>query len=236
MRRQVKTISRKVALGLCETKRFTVVNEPASGNSTVVPNNYYWMLKNIFGQLSNAGANQGVGNYQIVGSEIVNPLMKVKFQWQVPWQNMYAASAGNYQTVALCVMLVSSSDDLVANTFTSAVGFTETNDWFLQAYPFRITMNGHNVKVLKRWMRTVSPDQIQSGTPIGSAVVKGKMTYRWKRKLRYQDSAGVNTLPQNVLSGPNYYLMTSWATNVNVAGTAAVPNCQMDTYLYYKDP
>lgn len=237
MYRSIKSISRRVALGLAETKRFAVLNEAASANSSVVSNSYYWMFKNVFSQLSQSGG-QGVQSYQFLGTEIVNPFLKLKFTWGIPWGNIYNGSAANYQSVPLCVMLVSTGDDIATVPgFEPTINWTDTSDWFLNPDPYRVTMNGHNIRVLKKWSKMVHPDQTIAGTPQGAVVVKGRLTYRWKRKLRYQDvPLQGNPSRQNTLAGNNYYILVSWGTNVAVAGSSPVPYCRMDTFLYFKDP
>lgn len=242
----MKRIAKSVTLRLCETKRHAVINEnatptPLNGNVT------QWSFRPVFVYPQ----FQGSTSYEVIGSEILNPLMKCKFFWFIPWSSIIGttgADVGRYATVAMHVYLIASNDQATNATFTNYSQQTGTSNqfnWFYQQDGYMPTFNGNNVKVLKKWSKLIHPDQIATtNTPIGNLVIPGRLSYRWKRKLTFEDSGTVPGTggPQSlrVLRGWNYYLVTGF----RVAGTSlanapipgAYPNCVLDTFLYYKDP
>lgn len=229
----MKRVARSETLKLVETKRFSVINETAT--ALLGTNQDQWSFRNVFGRLAG-----GSNSWQIVGQEIQRPLLKLKWQCQIDWPNISLIQPGNYGSIALNVYLIAANEQLPQTTFInydSASGL----DWFYQRDGFNPTMNGNNVKVLKHWRRVVTPDQVALGTIQGSQVVTGQMTYRWKRKLTYEDTGLVPTAggPNRAgwLRGWNYYIVTGSSMRIDLPATAInIPFTVMDSFLYFKDP
>lgn len=230
----MRRVAKSVTLSLVESKRFSVINENFFG---VVPNNLstQWAVRNVFTPL-----NQGNSSYTIVGSEIVNPMLKVKITGKINWGGLASDTAANYDSVAMTVYLIACNEQYVAQTPTNFSTISPNPGWFYQPNGYNPTLNGNNVKVLKRWRRKVNPDQA-SGVIAGRTTVTGSMKYRWRRKLTFEDSATIPGTggPDSVrmLRGWNYYLLVGTQVNTNyVSALTAPPLVILDTFLYYKDP
>lgn len=236
--RLMKTVARRVALGLAETKRFAIINEDWS----ILPTTNYrtWFsYTNVFSSLLVAA-----DSYRMVGQEIQTPLLKCKFEFQIPWDLIYLNEPNNVGSVVLHVMLIASNEQDPTTgplTYTNS-SFEATSDWFYQSDAWRATMNGNNVKVLRKWTRQVNPDQFIGGTTIrGRSTVRGKLQYRWKRRMTFEDTAVTTTgtpTQSKILRGWNYYLLCGWGlqTLLGAAVNNGWPSMRMDRFLYYKDP
>lgn len=219
-----------------------MVNEiygPTSNQST------WWNYKNVFNTLAN-----GTTGFQFVGNEIVNPMLKFKFKWIMNWANISSNNTGNFATAAINVLLVAANEQFTATVATPypAIGSTGDPGWFYQSDGYYPTMNGNNVKVLKKWSRRVTPPGLPMNTsglqPLGTQYVTGKMTYRFKRKLTFEDSSIVTAIGgparATTLRGWNYYLLVGASlpfgqgTPVGTGGSAVMP--VIDTFMYFKDP
>lgn len=245
--RLMRTVARRVALSLSEAKRFTVLNEVFAplGASAL---QYQYAVRNVFAPIPVAAGSAAGASYSRIGSEIVDPLLKLKFSWRFNWAN---ANASTYWgPVFLHVYLVAAND---ASTFPlNGVsiypdGIAGDPGWLLQTNPARPTLNGNNVKVLKAWHRKMQPPPSVAGTGgtdgviaqyFGRGNVNGKMTYRWKRKLTYEDFVPLSANPSsgNQLRGWNYYILTGWGINDQTLGMSQAPICNVDSFLYFKDP
>lgn len=230
---------------MVETKRYARINDLATPIATS-PAATAWALRNVFApmMLSGGGGGQGPASYQIIGNEIVNPLMKCKFTWYLNWNSIRATQV-NYSSVALNVYLVAANDQTLNQTesFVDASGIANL-DIFYNASGYNPTFNGNNVKVLARWRRLVTPDQTAVAAVQGYHVVRGSMRYRWKRKITFEDFA---TIPaeggpgaSSFVRGWNYYLVVGSALWGNLTAGAGVlesrPVCYFDQFMYYKDP
>lgn len=242
--RLMKTVARRVAKSLAETKRFARVNESASVLPTTTAATQ-WSLRHMFTPLY-FGGGQGVQSFQFIGNEIVDPYVKMKFSWYMNW-NQIRITPTNYATVGLNVVLVACNDqtlNIAGSNFVNAS--TVSNfDFFYNPDGYNPTFNGNNVKVLAKWSRMVSPDQVGVAAVQGNSVVRGRLKYRWRRKLTFEDQATIPTTGgpavASNLRGWNYWILTGFRVYSNLAAGAAgipdaVPQCLMDTYMYYKDP
>lgn len=246
--RLMRSVAKRVTLSLCESKRFTVLNESFTPGYTG-NRQYYFGLRNLFAVIP-TGAPQ---SYARIGSEIVHPWVKIKFTFRTNWQSMF--SSGNYGAVYFYAYIVSTIDEDVfpGSTVSSypfaSQGTTGDPGWFLQPDPARTTLNGNNIKILKAWRRRIYPDQVmyasgQAGvTPVvyGVQDVVGIMKYKWPRKLTYMDLAVGAPTPGNpntsaILRDTNYYFMAGWGVTGSAIATANQPQCAVDSYMYFKDP
>lgn len=239
--RLMKSVARRVTLGLCETKRFAIINL-TSGTPASAGASQYWYTS-PFAALVN-----GTASGDIIGSEIVSPMMKMKFKITIPWNSLFAQSSPvgtNYSTVSLFVALIASNEDNIASTAWSNFSPTSTPYyWMYQADADKPTFNGNNVKVLRMWKRTVTPDQL-SAQPNGAGnqqVIKGRLMYRWKRKVTYEDIGnvpGVGAPPRSGnTKGYNYHVVYAYGMRTT-AGSVTIgdwPRITSDMFMYYKDP
>lgn len=243
-KQMVARVAKRVSLGLSESKRFAIINE---GYNTVLTTTAQsqWYYRSVFAPLG-APSNQGGTSYNIVGNEIQQPMMKLKFRCVVPWGSLYSDNAANFGSVGFTVMLVASNEQLAATTPASYASLTPDPGWFYNSIGWHPTMNGNNVKVLKKWTKLVIPEPQGVGLTgvsiAGTTLIRGSLRYRWKRKLTFEDTppppaqGGPNI--SRVLRGWNYYLLVGVTTLGPYGSTtiAGPPSLAMDSFLYYKDP
>lgn len=247
--RRIARISKRVALKQVETKRFTILNE----NYSLLPvdtRGSQWSARNVFSPLS-----EGVDSFNTIGNEIVSPMLKLKFSAMIDWNNVrglngLGGTIPGPVSVVLNVMLVAANDQYAYYTPSLLTpGGSNQGGWFYQADGARVTLNGNNVKVLKKWTILKSPPSIYPGTQAtaiaGGSLVRGKMTYRWNRKITFEDL--YNLPPANggpdraiITRGWNYYILVGWSLppgfTLGSATIRPVVDFSMDSYLYFKDP
>lgn len=232
----MRTVARREALRVAESKRFAVINENTLANQPT-NNATQWAIKNPFSQLAT-----GAASFQVVGNEIQQPLLKCKFVCRADFGLLRADQPLNYGTVAFNVMLIACGDDDIGSNTWSNLSALSGVDFFYQPSGYYPTLNGNNVRVLKRWHRKIHPDQTTVSTAGGLVTITGSLKYRWKKKLTYEDAAAIPgvggpTRAQERLRGWNYYLLAGTQVTTNYASSlTAPPLIVMDTFLYYKDP
>lgn len=233
--RLMRKVARRVTLGLAEAKRFAILNEDYTLLQSTNANSQ-WFLRNVFSPLG-----QGTASFQIVGNEIVAPFLKLKFSFVVDFGRLRGDNASNYNTVGLTVMLIAANEQHSITAPMSYGNLSGNPHWFYSNDGYRPTMNGNNVKVLKKWNRQITPPVNNTGTMEGARVVNGTLKYRWKKKLTFEDLGPPPTTGgparASVLRGWNYYILVG--TGVFASYTSALsapPDCYMDSFLYFKDP
>lgn len=233
----VRRVATQQALRVAETKRFAVLNE----NWTPTPSNSaksQWYYKSVFAPL-----DLGIGSYQMIGSEIQRPLLKFKYKIDVPWQAILTDVRNNYGGVAVTVALVAANDAFAFTGVNQYSLISPTQNWFYSDDVRQPTFNGNNVKVLKMKRHVFRPGQVASATVVsGSGFGRGSLTYRWKRKLTFEDTgvppASGGPASSRTLRGWNYYLMVGYGMPgpLNSVLNNGFPYVYGDTFLYYKDP
>lgn len=241
MVKTIKKVARREILRNVETKRYAMINDQVTYGIISTLQNSFWMARNPFALLPN-----GIDSWNVVGSEILDPLLKLKFTFDVNWNQIFTTNSNNYASIALNVYLLASNDDDVAtSSWTNVfVPGTEQYNWFYQPNAYIPTFNGSNVKVMKKWRRVVRPDNLMgTGTVQGLQVVAGSMKYRWKRKLIYEETQAINTggpARDTVFKGMNYFVVVGVGTRAGLGTTTvtsgSLPKCTMDTFMYFKDP
>lgn len=234
--RLMKTVARRVALNLSESKRFATINVgyPVNSNGQATQ----WFVRNVF-----AGSlGQGTNSFSVIGSEIQHPMLKVKFVFRVPFGSLNGDNPQNLGTVSLNMVLLATNDQIGnLSDIPTQYGLSPFNalNWFYNTDGHKPTFNGNNVRVLKRWQRRTNPQLVTANGP--TTLVRGSFSYRWKRKLTYEDVATVpaagGPASSNILKGWNYYLLMGYAlpnSQISVLGSA--PSINMDSFLYFKDP
>ncbi|AVK87314.1 putative capsid protein [Termite associated circular virus 4] len=238
----MRRVARQQINRAVETKRFAIINE--SWSSTFIDfatRNTTWKYKNLFSQL-------GTGNtsWSIVGNEILNPMVKIKGRIWVDWNaNRQINTVVGPQDVQVTVYLIAANEQL--STTAPSPLLASSDYWFYQPDGQNPTLNGNNVKVLGRTSKKIKAQlpiaAATTSTFSGTSTTRFQMSYRWKRKLTYEDVVGnppsVGGPTRDVyLRGWNYYVLLGvhvpQTHNGSLVGTST--NVSMDTFMYYKDP
>lgn len=250
--KKIARISKAVTLRATETKRFAILNE----NFTFLPTSGFnyaaWAYRNIFGPVP-----QGVTAFSRNGSEIHSPMLALNINVLVNWKDV-----ANYNTnetffpIRVTVMIVSANEQIATGSTPTYYDYTSSSSsgWFYMPDNLNPRLNGNNIRVLKKWTRLINPRPYALVANSGPATLQyafggtqsycGKLRYKWRRKITYEDTG----IPSNIggvvsggtTRGNNYYILAGYSSSVN-RGIAAVPPyplCRifMDSYLYYKDP
>lgn len=253
----MKRVARRVALSLSESKRFTILNETPLGTST---SQTRWAYKNIFAQLPTATGTLAGVSFALEGNEVVDLLAKTKIVVEIPWGNILLdnSAAGAYGTVYVHAMIVQANDFSQQGSGGPPPGsLTWTNypaqysagdpGWFLNQDGNRPTLNGNNVRIIKRFSRKVTPPaqmDLQSGTVVvvarGRQMVNITMKHKFKGKKTFEDfplgDLDSNFPRSGVLRGSNYYWLVGYQLTGALSTVAGSPVMAMDQYLYFKDP
>lgn len=256
----MKRVARRVALNLSESKRLSILNENVFNPTGVASGSY--RFKSIFGQLPTAtGANVGA-SYATVGNEIVDPLVKFKASLTINWASMLSdpvlGQRLNYGSIYAHIFLIACND--YANPAGGATppgqlfwskypGLFSAEDpgWFLNDDSARPTLNGNNVKLIRRWSKKYHPPpQHQRISPgdagfeslgITELVLQGK--HKFRGKLTFEDNpfgdVDSNFPRSGTLRGWNYYWLVGWGAQ-GIISVPAQPQINMDQFVYYKDP
>lgn len=244
----MRRVAKQTLLRTVESKRHAIVNENWGSTFLSLANAFgtSWQYVNVFSFFST-----GAQSWQVVGNEIVNPLLSVKARVWVDWNAVRQInSVVGVQDVTLTLYLVASNEqNIIDNPTYITVGGTGVNDvpWFYQANGLHPTLNGNNIKVLARTRKRIRPDLPQAALPAttvsGTSTQTMRLKYRWKRKLTYEDIPqefpGAGGLTRSsVLRGWNYFLLLGTNVpqrhNASLLGTAV--NVNIDRFVYFKDP
>lgn len=256
----MKKVARRVALSLSEAKRFTVLNDNVFTNFVV--QRYQWRYKNIFAQLPTASGTFAGASSSVVGNEIVDLLWKAKFSCNINYNDILQQTTNiySYGTIYYHVMIVAANDyagTVVGGapppgtlTWTTLPAQFSSDDpgWFLQENALRPTLNGNNVKLIRRWTKKFTPDvqyqrfAVGDNLQIGLGKVQFNMTckHRFKGKKTFEDNPNgdldANYPRSGALRGWNYYVLCGWSSPTVIDASNAQPQMVGDQFLYFKDP
>lgn len=202
----------------------------------------------------------GATSFSRIGSEIVDPIMKFKGSWTIHWDDLMYNHPTAYGTVYLVVYIISCNDVFGDPGLWQNYDFGVSGEpaWFLQPDGSRVTLNGNNVRVHKKWKRKVTPDQLYNTNPVtigvepvvNATTVRGRQTIdcviTWKKrgKITYEDDpvnvdvdavGDGNLVSSYYTKGWQYYILAGWETMGPVSNINK-PNLSGDTYMYFKDP
>jgi len=256
--RLMKRVARTVALKLSESKRFSDINRTVF-SGYVGTATFRWAYRNIFATLPVATGALAGSSYAIDGNEIVDPLMKVKAVCQIPFGQIASAAANlAYGTIRVTAYLLASNDYtgpvVGGGPPPGTMGFSgyptqyssDDPGWFLNQDGYKTTLNGNNVKVMKKWTKKYHPDIIVNDTDgpytnvgLGNIVLDLTFKHKFRGKYTFEDNH-IGDLDSNypragTLRGWNYYLLVGWAAQGGIA-YAQAPQVFMDTFMYFKDP
>lgn len=250
----MKSVARRVALNLSEAKRFTTLNELPFGGAGV-NGNTRWSYRNVFAVLpSSNGAISGT-SFAIDGNEIVDPMIKFKSAWRLPYWNILETpeQVNSYSTMYMWIYLVAVNDQLSSTippspTWTGYPAQYSSTDpgWFLTQDGVKPTLNGNNVRVIRRWHKKYTPENLITQDITGAATVgHGTVTisihgkHKFRGKKTFEDAVFADTdsnfLRSTVLRGWNYYFLVGWGGTGSLT-FAQQPQCNLDTFCYWKDP
>lgn len=254
--RLMKSVARRVALNLSEAKRFTTLNEnPMPPIATAVTQR--WVYKNVFSPIPSGNGAAAGTSWAIEGNEIVDPLVKMKLTFSLQFGiTLNALSQSIYTTNYMAVYLVASNEQVSSlvppsNTWTNYPVQYASDDpgWFLTQNPQRPTLNGNNVKIIRRWTRKYTPDEVfalvDSTAPQVAGYGRPQINFNCKHKFRgkktFEDAVfgdtDSNFLRAAILRGWNFYWLVGWGIGgVTGVPTPSQPVVSCDTYTYFKDP
>lgn len=258
--RLMKSVARRVALNLSEAKRFTTLNElpipPVPASVT-----FRWAYKNVFAPIPSGNGAAAGTSWAVEGNEIVDPLVKMKITFRLNFSNQIAGLLnGAYTTNYMWVYLIASNEQVTgllppSNTWTNYPVQYASDDpgWFLTQNPQRPTLNGNNVKILRRWSRKYTPDElfaIADATStlnvqgLGRPQINMNCKHRFRGKKTFEDAVfgdtDSNFLRSAILRGWNFYWLVGWGigptAEFSPIPTTNQPSVSCDTYTYFKDP
>ncbi|QDJ95224.1 capsid protein [Capybara virus 9_cap1_45] len=258
--KMMKSVARRVALNLTEAKRFTTLNEAPFAALPSANRSFGWVYRNALAQLPSANGVAAGSSWAIDGNEIVDPLLKLKNYYQAPLQPyppIPPVNEWSYGTQFFYVYLIACNEQVSGTIPPSAVWSAypdqySSNDpgWFLQQDGTKPTLNGNNVKIIKKWSKRYTPVEIME-IPTSTSnprVVDGCPVVRFdcKKKLRgkktFEDAVFADTdsnfLRSAILRGWNFYWLLGWGATADLAGGASSqqPYWLVDSFTYFKDP
>lgn len=250
--RLMKSVARRVALNLSEAKRYTTLNE-APLPQIVGSTNYNWAYKNVFAPIPSANGSAAGTSWAIAGNEIVDPLVKLNITFSLNYfQMVNALNTAAYSSTYMYVYLVACNEQVSgtvppSNTWTRYPTIYAVDDpgWFLNQNPARVVLNGNNVKVIRKWRRKHTPDELLSevATTFGSfgrPAVDFRCKHWFRGKKTFEDQVFADTdsnfLRSAILRGWNFYWLVGWGVATGTLPTAQQPTVVADTYTYFKDP
>lgn len=258
--RLMKRVARTVSLRLSEAKRFTSLG--MEGNPTGsfgAARSFRWTFKNVFSGIPRAADASAGTAFALVGNEMVDPLAKMKVTFSFNFQDLLAArNYDAYGTAVGWVLLVAATDQYdpapgggFRQYFTQAA--SDDPGWFINQDPYRVTLNGNNCKLIKRWRVQHQPEILApiALTSTGQTIITTSFAgagnilktitckHRFKGKKTFEDynvaNASGNYLRSTFLRGWNYYWLIGWSHPANVIADQS-PYIVTDQYTYFKDP
>lgn len=226
----------------------------------VTPVTFRWVYKNVFAPLPSGNGAAAGTSWAVEGNEIVDPLVKMKLTFTLNLNGiLQALSPSTYTTNYMYVYLLASNEQVSAlvppsNTWSNYPTQYASDDpgWFLTQNPQRPTLNGNNVKILRRWTRKYTPDEVFSTVDATSTIAvnaggRPQINFNCKHKFRgkktFEDAVfgdtDSNFLRSAILRGWNFYWLVGWG--IGPAGGTGIPSglqptVTCDTYTYFKDP
>lgn len=254
----MKSVARRVALNLSEAKRYTTLNEIPFGVPPVTARSFAWTYKNVFAPIPSANGSAAGSSWAIDGNEIVDPMVTLKSTWILNYQNiLYNELPQTYGSTYMWIYLIACNEQVSgtvppSNTWTTYPAQYSSGDfgWFLTQNATRPTLNGNNVKVIRRWGRKYTPDEqfaaIESPTNVefytaGRPSINIQCKHRFRGKKTFEDApfgdTDSNFLRSVMLRGWNFYWLMGWGNGTGLTLAAAnQPSVTADTYTYFKDP
>lgn len=228
---------------LAESKRFFILNE-------------FWATGGALGIgdtgtdtfIANALAtpNLGVGDQDLIGNQIIDPMVVLKLNVNVQWGPLGNQYTPYFPAIKVTAYLVAINDQIPNSTIPRITSVAEDQALFVR-HPgtlMRWQINSQNVTVIKRKTLMFQGKNITSTGFANSVENKSiKIARRLRGKKSYEQSitqGGVIT-QSTYLKGWNYYwlVVSQISYGVNSASTAAVTQNPMqisaDRYLYFKD-
>lgn len=229
-------------MSLAEAKRFYIFNNAfniltAIGSSATLQDTF------VYNPL--ALLVVGPADNQIIGNEIIDPMVVIKLNVTVNWGVFNISTwVPGPPTIQVDVCLIACNEQFNAPV-PRLTSVSEDNSLFIR-HPDEYHLhqfNSQNVTVIKRKRLRFSPKSIVTSAVIGNSVETKvtKLVKRLKGKKQYEatiNASGTYT-QTGYLKGWNYYVLVITTAAGNTTGTGTLPvnpiRCVGDTYMYYKD-
>lgn len=210
-------------------------------------------MRNVFSPIAVTPLSVGTTtqSYILNGNEFVDPMLKVKLRVTWSFNNQTPLQL---QELYVFQYLIAANDEFT-NTATLAnypvLGTSTDPGWFQVGNRITPTLNGNNVRILKRKRLVFKPQfPLINNIAVGSEQAVGTMsktlsyTHKWRGKKTFEDDPANMIFTQgsqflnrkNTLKGWNYYFLTGWVVPTYSLNSATRPGINMDTFLYFKDP
>lgn len=255
----MKRVARRVTLSLSEAKRMADINRPVFASSATAIGTQ-WRYRNIFAMLPTATGVLAGSSFAVDGNEIVDPLLKIKATAQIQYNDILqeTGDGSTFGSIYFHIYLVAANDysgAVIAGgpppgtlTWTTYPAQFSSGDpgWFLSQDGARPTLNGNNVKVIRKWTKKFTPEPFAYHVPTGGTRasfgqinVDFTIKHRFKGKKTFEDNVfgdlDANFARAGTLRGWNYYTLCGWS-GTNVLITNSQPQMYLDQFLYFKDP
>lgn len=254
--RKVSQIARRATLKLAESKRVSVVNEqyalaiPAGGVQ------YAYAYRNVFTVVPS-----GFQSYSLIGNELVDPMLKLKFTTSVPWDVIQAssvatASAFRVPSVYFHIWVIASNEQVALSSTPTAlptIGSSTDPGWIMNPWSATPHLNSNNCIVLKH-KRIIHHPPMPNNNATGPNTAYPRTTKTGQILIKMRGKKVFEDLPDVVVSvrdqieltrdtallGWNFYILAGWGTPYETRNAyAAYPgivDLKIDSYLYFKDP
>lgn len=196
--------------------------------------------------ISNAmlALTSGSGDNNIVGNEIIDPLVVLKGTVRIDWGPI-TLSTGNIPTYRVDVTLIAVNEQFLSTGTARITSIAEDNTLYVRhvSSNLRWQFNAQNVTIIKRKTMMFTPRMLPfagTTTPTALELRPFKVVKRLKGNKEFESditAAGL-VVPSPFLKGWNYYWVVSSACS-NQVGTAIVGGNPLqitaDRYMYFKD-
>ncbi|AVK87312.1 putative capsid protein [Termite associated circular virus 3] len=242
--KMVRSVANRQIMKATETKRNVRLEEnwsPIPSNST----GSQYTIANIFAQIGGGGTASGTNATQLIGDTFFNPLFKAKLRYFIDWNRVRSlnGSGTGVLPVQLYCWIVAANDILpLGVTPNNYFTISPQPNFFLTSGGTAPTFNGDNVRVIRKWSKTINPPSIVVGA--GTVVTNGASLYKKNITVKFRGSKTFESDSSGGLGfglrGWNFYMITGYAMPYGFAlsGTPLLPlvDVRVDRYLYFKDP
>lgn len=238
-------------MSLAEHKRYYTFNVSfnalgAVGNNDALQDTYIY---NPFAALVN-----GVGDFDVVGDEILDPFLVQRGSIDINWAAFTAGSfSGILPTVQLEMYVIAVNDQLTNNSGPVLTSFAQDLMLFMKQ-PSTVTgggaqmttqLNSHNVTVVRKKKMKFMPHNLAVGA--GATPAYSRDTHNWKMTCKLRGKKQFETTVSTIGSynrtgyfkGWNYYFLSVLTTNGTTGATGTFAGNPIrvicDHYVYFKD-
>jgi len=196
------------------------------------PTTEYWSMRNVFWDFT-----PGTSDRQYIGSEILSPMVSIKYQIGVNWDSVRRQLGVNGGDIMVRLGIIAVADVPLVTVSSSGISDVPV-EWHINRNVYRPTWNGNNVTVVKMKTFKFSPVAYYSTSAViggGTAYKSGKLNVRLKGKKQFTQTSGLVNTP--LLKGYNYFVVYGVGLPGNPLDltSEARPSIVFDQFVYYKD-